>query len=258
MLRILISNDDGIYGPGLKELVRALKSLGQLFVVVPDGERSAASHSITLHKPFRIQRMPLELSKDDSFSAYVTNGTPSDCVRFGLLEVLKKKKVDLIVGGINSGPNLGEDIYYSGTVAVAREAAMNNICGFAISVTEDKKAVYERAAKAAQLIAKTLLKKRMPPHIFLNVNVPASSSTNHISSSLEITRLGKRVYGKQIPSGIDPRGNAYYWLAGDTPKGIPVPGTDMAAIKKGKISITPLSLDCTNLGFISELSNWKF
>jgi len=258
MRRILISNDDGIYGNGLKPLIRALYPLGKLYVIVPDGERSAAGHSITLHKPYRVQGMPIEISKNHVIRAYMSNGTPADCVRFGVHEVLKNKKVDLIVGGINQGPNLGEDIVYSGTVAVAREGAMNNIPSVAFSVTTGVKSVFERAAKAAKKIAQQLLTNKLPQNIFLNVNVPPFHNSKGSKEPFEITRLGRRVYGKDIPHGVDPRGHLYYWLAGDTPRGIPLPGTDMAAMKKGKVSITPLSVDGTNYRFISELLHWKF
>ena len=253
MLRILISNDDGIYGQGLKPLIRALRPLGELVVIVPDGERSAASHSITLHKPFRIQTLPVELSKTDVLHVYISNGTPSDCVRFGLLEILKNKKVDLVVGGINHGPNLGEDIIYSGTVAVAREAAMQGIPAIAVSVVDGSKGVYELAAKTTYKLARLVLKNKLPPRVFLNVNIPAGNSHR---PPVEITRLGRRVYGKVIPSGVDPRGHLYYWLAGDIPKGIPEPGTDIWAIKAKKISVTPLTVDSA-APILTDLSRWK-
>ena len=253
MKRILISNDDGIYGRGLRPLIRALRPLGEVIVVVPDGERSAASHSITLHKPFRIQTLPVELSNKEVIHAYITNGTPSDCIRFAILELLKKKKVDLIVGGINHGPNLGEDIIYSGTVAVAREGAMMGIPSIAVSVVDGHKNIYDAAAKVSAKLAGLVLKHKLPSRVFLNVNVPALSNRK---PKFEVTRLGRRVYGKVIPSGIDPRGQLFYWLAGDIPKGIPEPGTDIAAIKAKKISITPLSVDSTS-ALLTDISHWK-
>lgn len=255
MSRILISNDDGIYGVGLNALIKAVRPLGEVIVVVPDSERSAASHSITLHKPFRVQRMPIELGAKDLIYVYVANGTPSDCVKFGIHQVLKGKKVELVIGGINNGPNLGEDTIYSGTVAVARQGAMLGVPAFAISVTKDSKPCFLMAAKVAFKIAKKVLKNKLPPRVFLNVNVPPSLNHN---SSLKITSLGRRVYGKAIPSGIDPRGNPYYWLAGDVPKGIPEKGTDIEAIKSHFVSITPLTLDSTCNSFLPELKSWEF
>lgn len=253
MPRILISNDDGIYGQGLKPLIRAMRPLGELVVIVPDGERSAASHSITLHKPFRIQTLPVELSKKDIIHVYISNGTPSDCVRFGLLELLKNKRVDLVVGGINHGPNLGEDIIYSGTVAVAREAAMQGIPAMAVSVVDGHHQSFEAASKITQKIARAILRHKLPSRVFLNINVP---HMNGVKPKIEITRLGKRVYGKVIPSGVDPRGHLYYWLAGDIPKGIPEPGTDIWAIKSKRISVTPLTVDSA-APILTDIHRWK-
>ncbi|OGR87514.1 MAG: 5'/3'-nucleotidase SurE [Elusimicrobia bacterium RIFCSPLOWO2_01_FULL_60_11] len=253
MPRILISNDDGIYGQGLKPLIRAMRPLGELVVIVPDGERSAASHSITLHKPFRIQTLPVELSSKDIIHVYISNGTPSDCVRFGLLELLKNKRVDLVVGGINHGPNLGEDIIYSGTVAVAREAAMQGIPAMAVSVVDGHHKPFETAAKVTQKLARLILNHKLPSRVFLNINVPY---LNGAKPKIEITRLGKRVYGKVIPSGVDPRGHLYYWLAGDIPKGIPEPGTDIWAIKAKKISVTPLTVDSA-APILTDIHRWK-
>lgn len=255
MPKILISNDDGIYGLGLKPLIRELRKLGQIVVVVPDGERSAASHSITLHKPFRVQLLQVELSRNDVVHVNIANGTPSDCVRFGVLEILKDKKVDLVVGGINAGPNMGEDTAYSGTVAVAREGAMLGIPSMAVSIVHSSRTNFEGAAKVAGRIARQLLENKLPSRIFLNVNLPGKV---HPDTSIQITRLGRRIYGKAIASGIDPRGQQYYWLAGQVPQGIYDRGTDLAALKARKISITPLSVDSTELSFISELSRWQF
>ena len=238
MRRILISNDDGIYGMGLKPLIRALRPMGNLLVIVPDGERSAARHSLT---------------KKDVIGAYITNGTPSDCVRFGLLELLKKKKVDLVVGGINHGPNLGEDIIYSGTVAIAREAAMMGIPAMAVSMVNAARTDHKFVERKVEKLARLILKYGLPNRVFLNVNFPANPGRR---TDFEVTRLGRRVYGKVIPSGVDPRGQLYYWLAGDIPKGIPEPGTDMAAIKARKISITPLSVDSAN-ALLTDLSRWR-
>jgi len=251
--RILISNDDGIYGQGLKPLIKAMRPLGELVVIVPDGERSAASHSITLHKPFRVQTLPMELSKKDMIHVYISNGTPSDCVRFALLELLKNKRVDLAIGGINHGANLGEDIIYSGTVAIAREAAMQGIPSMAVSVSEGSSHAFDVAAKTAQKLARLILKNKLPDRVFLNINVP---HTNGSKPEVKITRLGRRVYGKVIPSGVDPRGHLYYWLAGDIPKGIPEPGTDIWAIKSKKISVTPLTVDSAT-PILTDIHRWK-
>ncbi len=255
MPRILVSNDDGIYAEGLKPLLAALRPLGEVVAIVPDNERSAASHSITLHKPFRVQEVPVEINSKKIIHVYITNGTPADCVKFGIHEFFKNKKVDLVIGGINNGANLGEDAIYSGTVAVARESAMLGIPSFSISVIRAKREDYLRAAAVAQRVAKSVLKKKLPSRVFLNINVPPM---NGKKMEILATRLGRRIYGNEIPSGVDPRGNPYYWLAGVMPKGIPEGGTDIAIVKAKKVSVTPLTIDSTCSSFLPELSRWKF
>ena len=252
--RILISNDDGIYGLGLKPLIHALQTLGEVTVIIPDSERSAASHSITLHKPFRVQTLSIKLNSHDKAQVYITNGTPSDCVKFGIHEILKGKKVDLVVGGINSGPNLGEDTIYSGTVAVARQSAMLGVPSFSISVMREKPADFNAAAKVSVKVAKFILKNKLPPRIFLNVNLPPFSNRK---MPVEFTRLGRRIYGKEIPSGVDPRGSPFYWLAGVVPTGIPEEGTDIGAVKLNRVSVTPLDIDSTAYPFLEKLRNEK-
>ena len=253
--RILVSNDDGIYGEGLKPLLAALRPLGEVVAIVPDNERSAASHSITLHKPFRVQTVPVELDSKNIARVHITNGTPADCVKFGIHQFFKNKKVDLVVGGINNGPNLGDDAIYSGTVAVARESAMLGIPAFAMSVIHPEKSAYIRAAAIAYRVAKLILKKGLPPRVYLNINVP---SMNGHRFKLVASRLGRRIYGKEIPSGVDPRGNPYYWLAGVMPTGIPEGGTDIAVVKAKNVSVTPLTVDSTCSSFLPELARWKF
>lgn len=254
-MRILVCNDDGIYGLGLAPLIRAVRGFGEITVVVPDKERSAASHAITLHKPFRVQAMPVQIGKRKKVNAYIANGTPADCVRFGMLEILKNKRVDLVVSGINYGANLGEDTLYSGTVAVAREAALMGVPSFAMSVVDPSRAEFAVAEKIARRISRQVLKNKLPPRTFLNVNIPPVSKH---TLPIAVTRLGRRVYGKNIPSGIDPRGVAYYWMSGVAPKGVEEEGTDISAIKAGKVSITPLGLDTTYTPFLPELNAWKF
>lgn len=261
MKTILVCNDDGAYGLGLKPLILAMRTLGKVVVIVPDSERSAESHSITLHKPFRVQAIKIGLNKKESMDIYTTNGTPADCVRFGILKVLKGKKVDLVVGGINQGLNLGEDAIYSGTVAVAREAALQEIQSMALSTASGDHGDYASAAKVSIQLARMIFRQALPLRTFLNVNVPIMQKG---SLAVQVTKLGKRLYGKEIAQGIDPRGRPYYWLAGEIPSGIAENGTDIAAIRAKKISVTPLMVDATCDTFLPELSgriseeNYKF
>ncbi|MHB9154532.1 MAG: 5'/3'-nucleotidase SurE, partial [Endomicrobiales bacterium] len=158
------TNDDGIYGPGLQPLVSELKKVGKVVVVVPDQERSGTSHSITLHKPLRVQQLGVDM--------YIINGTPADCVRYGALSLIKRG-VDLVVSGVNAGPNMGHDVIYSGTVAGAREAALLRIPALAVSVAETAGGNFSLAAKVAADLARKILKEKYPEQIYLNVNVPA-------------------------------------------------------------------------------------
>ncbi|MGA2090352.1 MAG: 5'/3'-nucleotidase SurE [Endomicrobiales bacterium] len=228
---ILVTNDDGIYGMGLRPLISELEKLGTVTAVVPDQERSGASHSITLHKPFRIHETEPGL--------YLTNGTPADCVKYGVRSLLKGK-VDLIVSGINSGPNLGNDVVYSGTVAGAREGAMLGYSSFAVSVAELANGDFIQAAKVSARIAAHLLHEKCPlPKIYLNINVP------RVVKGMMLTAVGTRIYDENVECRTDPRGKKYYWLAGKFVSGEHHEGTDITAVDHGFVSITPLHLDPT-------------
>ena len=238
---ILVTNDDGIYGAGLNPLIRELKKIGKVVVIVPDQERSGTSHSITLHKPFRVQALGTMI--------YIANGTPADCVRYGARSLIKGK-VDLVVSGINAGPNLGQDVIYSGTVAGAREGAILKIPSFAISIAELAKGNFSGAAKVAVSLAKKILGNKFPEDIYLNVNVPDKFKGTRITS------LGTRIYDETIECRTDPRGLKYYWLAGRFISGLRQAGTDIAAVRDSQVSITPLQLDPTALQFFGMFQKW--
>jgi 5'-nucleotidase len=244
--RILICNDDGINGPGLAPLAAAMRRLGRVTVSVPEHERSADSHSLTLHKPIRVRRVA-----PDTFTL---NGSPADCARFGVLEILKEK-VDLVVSGINRGYNLGEDVIYSGTVAAAMEATLLLIPSVAFSMDADG-VDYRPAAAFAQRLARQVLRRGLPLGVCLNVNFPAPSKGGY-KAAIPAT-LGRRIYGTDITRRADPRGVEYFWLAGRQVTGVDEPGTDVAAVSRGKISITPLKIDNTDAAALQALSAWKF
>ncbi len=243
MKHILVTNDDGIYSPGLNPLVSALRRLGKIYVVVPNQSKSAVSHAITLDRPLRVYQVK---------NVYTVNGTPADCVRLAILSLIRNK-VDLVVSGINEGPNMGEDVIYSATVAAAREAAMLGIPGLAVSLSirNGKSASWRTAAKFAYQVSKWILKNGLPAGIFFNLNIPDVAEKK--IKGFVITKLGKRIYSEKIDSRIDPRGLKYYWLAGATPSGVNTPGTDIAALKKGMVSLTPLRYDSTAYDLIDKL-----
>jgi 5'-nucleotidase len=245
-LNILVTNDDGIFSEGLKALSEVLSGLGDVFVVAPDRERSAAGHSLTLHHPLRVE----EVSKN-SFSV---DGTPTDCVNLAMNGMLPVRP-DMVVSGINKGGNMGDDITYSGTVAAALEGTLLGVPSIAVSLAAKKDFVFERAARFAADTAAMVMERGLPKDTLLNINVP-----NLVESEIRgcrITRQGKRVYGDAIVEKVDPRGRKYFWIGGDLLGFEPMEDSDCQAVSEGYISITPLHLDLTNYESMDELREWK-
>lgn len=243
---ILITNDDGIRATGLKLLYEALKRVGRVYVVVPDRNRSAAGHSLTLHKPLRVEKLERDW--------YCVNGTPTDCVHIAVNVILKKKKPSILVSGINHGGNLGDDVTYSGTVSAALEGTLLGIPSMAISVEGSGKIDYTTATHFAVKLVRTLIEKRMPEDTLLNVNVP--NLPPHKISGVKITRQGKRIWKDSVVQKMDPRGKKYYWIGGNDMGWLEEDLSDIQAVREGNISITPLHLDFTNYKAMEELSRW--
>lgn len=243
---ILVSNDDGVRSEGIKALAKALTRLGEVYVVAPDRERSAASHSLTLHRPLRIEQLGQR--------EFAVDGTPTDAVTLAIGKLLPRPP-KLVVSGINKGENLGEDVSYSGTVSAAMEGVLMGIPSIAFSLVGRQDFDFTASAKFAAKISRLVLKNGLPPDTLLNVNIP------HVKDikGTRITKQGKRSYGGDtVIEKIDPRGKNYYWIAGDITHWRGGEDSDFAAIKKGYISITPIHLDMTNYSAISELQYWKF
>lgn len=246
---VLLSNDDGIEAAGLAALAREISSAHQIAIVAPDRERSASGHAITMDRPLRAK--PVESL---GVPAWSVNGTPSDCVKLALTTLLKRRP-DLVISGINRGPNLGTDVFYSGTVAAAWEGLFFGLPAVAVSLaTHAAGADYTLAARAARAVAERLLAKPALAHTLLNVNVPALPKA--AVTGVRITRLGTRRYKNVFEARQDPRGQTYYWLVGELLEEDAARDTDIAAVAEGKISITPLSLDLTDYRTLSELKNW--
>lgn len=249
-MNILVTNDDGVHAEGLMALKAALDSVGRVFVVAPDRPRSACGHSITLHKPLRAEKVALR----DGSVAYSSNGTPSDCVSLGLLGIVDGP-VDLVVSGINHGPNLGWDLTYSGTVSAAMEGAVMGVQSLAISVASYEAAVdYSVAANFAVDIARILEQRKLPESSLFNVNVPGLPASE--IKGIEITRQGKRRYSGQLEKRTDPMGRDYYWLGGDLPTDTLEEGTDVQAVAEGYVSVTPVHLDLTDYVSADAVRNW--
>ncbi|MFH2202186.1 MAG: 5'/3'-nucleotidase SurE [Elusimicrobiota bacterium] len=243
--RILIVNDDGIRGPGLQPLREALAVFAEVTVLVPERERSAQGHTLTLHKPLRI--------KKHNSGIYTANGSPADCARLGVLKLLRGR-ADLIASGINAGYNVAQDVVYSGTVAAALEGAIMKIPSFAVSLGSGG-SDYREAAGLAVRIARELLRRGLPAGMCLNANVPPLPYGR--LRGTEVTRLGERVYDNRITTRKDPLGREYHWLAGKLLPTAARAGTDVGALRRNKASVTPLSLDLTREAFLSRLRAWR-
>jgi 5'-nucleotidase len=239
---ILITNDDGLAAEGLSALAQALCGIGRVIIVAPDQEQSASSHAITLDKPLRI--------KEHSAARFGVSGTPTDCVLLAIHGILERKP-DLIVSGINHGPNMGEDVTYSGTVAAAIEGCILGITAMAVSLASWEGASFEGAAAAARQLARTLFEMDSARARLWNVNVPAVP--REAIKGIKVTKLGSRVYNDLIIKKKDPRGKDYFWIGGAEPGWSTGDNTDFAAVSAGYISVTPLRLDFTDYDGIVEL-----
>ncbi len=251
-MRILITNDDGIFAEGLQALVKEFQQIAKTYVVAPNHEQSATGHAITMHRPLRAEQVKFDHSPQ--VPAWSVNGTPADCVKLAVESILPERP-DMVISGINRGANLGTDVLYSGTVSAAIEAAILGLPAIAVSLVKETEPNYDYAAAFTCKLASTLLTKGMPQDMLLNVNVPACGKEEMRGVSL--ARLGVRQYRNSFERREDPRGRDYYWLAGeliDTKDG---DDTDVAAVNQCKISITPIHFDLTNHDFLARLKDWK-
>lgn len=235
MALILVTNDDGVHSPGIIALYRAMKELGEAYIVAPDRERSAAGHSLTLHRPLKVTEIRERV--------YSINGTPTDCVTIGVNKVLAERPA-LIVSGINRGANLGDDITYSGTVSAAIEGTIFGIPSFAVSLIADKHCHYETAASVAASVARHVIAHALPYDTLLNINVP--NLPRDQIRGIRFTRQGKRIYDGSIQETLDPWGEKHYWIGGGKPYWERGEDMDMDAVQSGYISVTPIHLDLTN------------
>lgn len=239
-----MSNDDGIHAPGLAALAAALESVGEVYVVAPDRERSAIGHALTLHRPLRVDRVGPR--------RWAVNGTPTDCVNLGTLGILPLRP-DVVVAGINAGSNLGDDVTYSGTVSAAMEGSLLGVPALAVSLVEPAEgANYRPAARAAARLTRLLLAARGTGVSLLNVNVPRGRPRG-----LRMTRLGRRVYSEKVTEQRDPRGKVYYWIGAGPAAWEGGEDTDFAAVHAGYISVTPLHLDLTSYEGLRALKAWE-
>lgn len=244
MIRILLSNDDGISAPGIQTLATALREFAQVQIVAPDRNRSGSSNALTLDSALRIAT----LSNGD---IAVQQGTPTDCVYLGV-NALMRPLPDIVISGINAGPNLGDDVIYSGTVAAAMEGRYLGLPALAISLNGHQH--YETAASITCRILCTLQHKPLRTGKILNINVPDLPLSE--IKGIRVTRCGSRHPAEQVFCQQDPRGQDLYWIGPPGEKFDVAPDTDFAAIEQGYVSITPLQVDLTAYGAQDVVENW--
>jgi len=244
-MRILLSNDDGYFAPGLAALAEGLAELGEITVVAPERDRSGASNSLTLDRP-------LMLSKAPNGFLYV-NGTPTDCVHMAVTGILDFEP-DVVVSGINSGSNMGDDTLYSGTVAAATEGYLLGIPSIAVSLVGKEFKHYASAARVARELVSRLARSAFGAPVLLNVNVP--DVAYEAISAIEVTRLGRRHKAQPVVAGKNPRGETVYWVGPAGAARDAGPGTDFHALERGAVSVTPLQVDLTHAGQIPLVSAW--
>jgi 5'-nucleotidase len=246
MVKILVTNDDGIASPGLHALARAMRPFGQVWVVAPDRERTAAAHALTLHKPLRITRVDARV--------FSVNGTPTDCVNLALKKLLRGAPA-LVVSGINRGVNLGDDVTYSGTVSAALEGTIMGIPSIAVSQETGKTFRHDVAAVYAARAARTVLKYGLPAETLLNINVPDRPKAK--IAGVRVAALSRRRFDEPIIEKTDPHGRKYYWIAGTRISWSRQKNSDHEMLRRGFVTLTPIHLDVTHHEAMEQLREWE-
>jgi 5'-nucleotidase len=240
---ILVTNDDGVLAPGIKALASALAPQGEVFVVAPDREVSACAQSLTLKHPLRVEEV--------GERTYSVDGTPADCVNLAIVKLLPRRP-ELVVSGINRGPNLGEDVFDSGTVGGAREGSFFGVPSIAVSLAARGEAVYTAAASFASRLAAMVIDKGLPERTILNVNVPSGEPAGAV-----VTVQGRREHEGTVLEGLDPRRRTYYWIEEGTDRWMSDDMSDIHAVRRGLISITPLHNDTTHHAVLQAFRAWE-
>jgi 5'-nucleotidase len=249
-LKILVTNDDGIDSAGIAALVNSLKEIAEVIVVAPHTEQSAVGHGITMKKPLRV----IEYYKNGDFFGYAVEGTPADCVKMGMRNIMNESP-DLVISGINHGSNTAINIIYSGTVSGAREAAIMDVPSIAISVAKHDVKDFSNATKVAKLMALKVEEHGLPKGTLLNINVPDLPEEQ--IAGMVVTKQGKSKWDDIYEKRIDPYGKNYYWLIGKMYELDNEIDFDQAAVKQNYISVTPIHFDLTDYESFDEMKNWE-
>ncbi|MBN1321053.1 MAG: 5'/3'-nucleotidase SurE [Thermoleophilia bacterium] len=249
-MRILLSNDDGIYAAGLRALYEAVRDLGQVDVVAPSSQQSAVGHAITISDPIKTK----EVARDNVFFGHAVGGTPADCVKLAVCGLLKERP-DVVVSGINLGPNAGISVIYSGTVSAATEGTILGIPSMAVSLATFQDPIWETGARIARHLVQVIAEKGLPPNTLLNVNVPNLPFEK--IKGYAVTRMGRSRFAETFDRRTDPRGNVYYWMDGELELLDDRGGTDLEALDQGYVSVTPIWFDLTHQGALDDIRDWK-
>ena len=248
-MHILLSNDDGIYAPGLAALVEALKDQAEITVVAPESERSAVGHAITLYEPLKTKKV----YKNGQFFGIAVDGTPADCVKLAV-SALMPEPPDFVISGINLGPNAGISVIYSGTVSAATEGTILDIPSMAISLATFTEPLWDTAQRVARTLLDCLKRDGLPPNTLLNVNVP-NIPYDQLKGT-RVTRMGRSRFVETFDRRTDPRGNVYYWMDGELVLLDDPAHTDMRALEEGYVSLCPLGFDMTQQAALPHLAKW--
>lgn len=250
-LKILVTNDDGIRAPGIRALWDKLKEIAEIVVAAPAQQQSATGHSITVYHPIWVNEQRFD---DPRISGWRIGGTPADSVKIAL-DTLMTDKPDLVVSGINQGPNLGTDVLYSGTVSAAVEGAMHGIPAIAISLASYDSNDFSAAAEFCRDLVKQISERKLPAFSLLNVNVPPGAAAD--IQGVSVTKLGSIEYENAFEKRTDPHGRTYYWMAGTPVQGHNAADTDVAVIDQRRISVTPIHFDLTDYSLLDQLRQWN-
>ncbi|MBA3028007.1 MAG: 5'/3'-nucleotidase SurE [Desulfobacteraceae bacterium] len=249
-MKILLTNDDGVHAPGLRALCRQFAPHHEVMIVAPDRERSAVGHGITLHMPLRVTDVHIQ----EGIRAMAVDGTPADCIKLSVLELLDSKP-DLVISGINPGANVGVNINYSGTVAAAKEATLYGIASIAVSIQGTRCDHYDQAAEFIGRLSGEVVEKGLPSGTFLNVNIPNLPMGQ--MAGVRFARQGIDFFSEYINKRTDPRDRVYYWHGCEPEFDFGSPDIDGQAICENYISITPIKCDMTDYGLLENLKTWK-
>lgn len=249
-MNILLTNDDGIYAEGLWALYQRLVQHHRVFVIAPDRERTAVGHGITLHTPLRTNQVSMNATAE----GIAVNGTPADCIKLGVIELLEQRP-DLVISGINPGANVGININYSGTVSAAREAALFGLPAIAVSMEGNNRDQLSGIARFIGKLAENVFERGLPFGTFLNVNIPATRMED--VAGVRVSRQSVSLLSEYFEKRNDPRNRPYYWQGCDTRHIFEHPDTDGAAIGNKYISITPIKCDMTDYSVMEELKTWE-